>query len=303
MDILLVGFGSIGRRHFEVLNEIDAVKNIHLVTKQVIEGAVCFSSLQEVDCIEGYDYYIICSETAKHYDQLMYIASKVNSKKILVEKPLYDKYHAEAVLNNTVYIAYNLRFHPVLVKLKQMLGNEDIYSANIVCGQYLPTWRPQQDYRKSYSADLKLGGGVLRDLSHELDYMMWLFGTVKNFQYISTKCSDLEIQSDDIFTAIGIASSNAIVTVTMDYISKHPIRRLLIHTKSKTIEADVINNVIKVYDKFGKVEEVVLSAIDRNATYDSMHRAILSSADDNVCSFAEGLEVMAMIQAVDFKEL
>jgi len=303
MNILLVGFGSIGRRHFEILNEMDMVNHVHLVTKQDIEGEICFYSLQDVDCIDSYDYYVICSETVKHYEQLEYLCSKVSDKKILVEKPLYDKAYADIVLNNTVYTAYNLRFHPVLMKLKDMLANENVFCANIMCGQYLPTWRPQQDYRKSYSANLKLGGGVLRDLSHELDYMIWLFGTLDKFQYISTKCSDLEIHSDDVFAAIGVTSSKVIVNVTMDYISKHPIRRLLIHTQSKTIEADVINNVIKVSDKFGEVEVIDLPAINRNATYHSMHHAILSGEGEHVCGIKEGLQVMAMIQAVNFEEL
>ena len=249
MKILIIGFGSIGKRHFEILNEFNEIKKIHIITKQTIKAVKTFQKLEDIDDLSLYDYFIISSETVKHYEQLKYICSKVDNKKILVEKPLYDKNHDDINSNNKIFTAYNLRFHPVLEELATLLKDEDIYYANIMCGQYLPTWRPEQDYRSSYSAKREGGGGVLRDLSHELDYATWLFGDIEKIKAINTKISDLEINSDDIFTAIAISNRKIIVNLTIDYISKAPIRRLMIHTKEKTIEADVIKNSISIYSK------------------------------------------------------
>lgn len=303
MKVIIVGFGSIGSRHYEVLNTLESVHKIDLVTKQVIEYATCFKTLNDVVDMNGYDYFVIASETAKHYKHLREICLKVRDKIILVEKPLYDKKRDDILTSNQIYTAYNLRFHPVLMKLKELLEGEDVYYANILCGQYLPTWRPDRDYRKSYSAEIKLGGGVLRDLSHELDYMCWLFGPVNSLKTINVKRSDLEINSDDIFTAIGVTSARTIVNVTIDYISKNPIRRLIIHTQDNTFEVDVIQNSISISEKDGKLSAVKLNAVDRNYTYSQMHQSILKRHGSDVCSYNEGLKIVDLIDSVSLKEL
>jgi len=303
MKILLIGYGSIGQRHVEILKTFSTITSIDIVSKQNISHLLCYSKLENVVNLNQYDYFIIASETVKHFEQLKYICSNVENKKILVEKPLYNKVYEHIETTNKIFTAYNLRFHPVLTKLTELLKDEDIYYANIICGQYLPTWRPEQDYRDSYSADIKKGGGVLRDLSHELDYITWLFGDIKKLDAINTKISDLEINSDDIFTAIGVTNRNIIINVSMDYISKTPMRRLIIHTKTHTIEADMIKNSIVLGGKDTNSETIEGKSIDRNYTYTKMHEAILNGSDKNVCSFDEGAKIVEMIETIEYKEL
>jgi len=303
VKVLIIGFGSIGRRHFEILSAFKDVETVDLVTKQNIEGTQCFKSLIDVPSLDSYAYFVIASETVKHHEQLFYLSSNVRDKLILVEKPLYEAAHGDVSATNKIYTAYNLRFHPVLVKLKEMLADEEVYYANIICGQYLPSWRPDTDYKQSYSANLEQGGGVLRDLSHELDYMCWLFGAVERFSTISVRRSDLKIKSDDIFTGIGVTSGKTIVNVTMDYLSKTPIRRLIIHTENNTIEADVINNKIVLSEKEGESRVIEVGLQDRNYTYTRMHESILSGEDTFVCSFEEGLGVVGLIDQATYEEL
>ncbi len=304
MNILIVGFGSIGKRHFEILNQLEVVDNIDLVTKQEVEAIKTFKHLNKISNLDIYDYFIVSNETIKHYEYLKYICSKVKNKKILVEKPLYNKLYDTFILNNQVFVAYNLRFHPVLSILKNMLKFEEVYSTNIICGQYLPLWRPDQDYTRSYSADINQGGGVLRDLSHEIDYSTWLFGEIESLQYISTKISDLKINSDDIFTSIFVTKKKTIVNLSIDYISKLPIRKLLIHTKNLTIEADVINNIITTYDKNANQNNVKIDIQDRNYTYFKMHEAIIDNDSNKaLCTFDEGIKTIEIIDNIKFKDL
>ncbi|MGW8169121.1 MAG: Gfo/Idh/MocA family protein [Sulfurovaceae bacterium] len=303
MKVLIVGFGSIGKRHFEILNAFDNIGQIDIVSKQKIDNLTIYSEIQEIQNINVYDYFIIASETSKHYNQLKYICSRVNEKKILVEKPLYDKKYENFECNNKIFTAYNLRFHPVIATIKNLIEYEQVYYVNVICGQYLPSWRPEQDYRKSYSADINQGGGVARDLSHELDYVSWLFGEVEKMDSINTKISDLEINSDDICTAIAITKNKSIINLTVDYISKVPIRRLIIHTKNNTIEADIIKNNIIVYDKSFNVRNVEIIQIDKNYTYTKMHQAILDNDFETVCSYHEGKKIIEIINNIEFKEL
>ncbi len=303
MKVLIIGFGSIGRRHFEVLNTFEDVTSIDVVSKQTLENISYFNALSDINHLDIYDYFVIASKTSMHYEQLKYLCSNVDHKKILVEKPLYSKASEALETNNQIFTAYNLRFHPVLKRLKTLLQQKQVYYVNVICGQYLPSWRPEQDYRKSYSADLHQGGGVLRDLSHELDYIIWLFGDIEQIDSINTKISDLEINSDDIFTAIALTKKRSIINLTVDYISKIPMRRLIIHTKEHTIEADVIQNTLHLYDKNGKKQTVQIEPAERNETYTQMHKSILSSDSKDVCSFDEGKEVVNIIEAIEYKEL
>ncbi|MCD4668228.1 MAG: Gfo/Idh/MocA family oxidoreductase [Sulfurimonas sp.] len=301
MKILIIGFGSIGKRHYEILNSFKNVNSVDIVTKQNIQNITLFKRLSDIDDLEKYDYFIISSQTVSHYEQLKYICSKVENKNILVEKPLYDRKYENITTTNQIFTAYNLRFNPVLIKLKSLLKDTDIYYANIICGQYLPTWRPTQDYKKSYSADIAQGGGVLRDLSHEVDYATWLFGNIKNIKYINSKVSDLEIKSDDIFTAIAVTSNKTIINLTMDYISKVAMRRLIVHTKNHTIEADMINNTLLLYDKDGKKEDIQIESYDRNYTYTKMHQAIINNDIENICSYEDGKNIVNIIENIEYK--
>ena len=301
MKVLLIGYGSIGKRHFEILNSFDDVSSIDVVTKQNIDDFRTYNTLQDIPNIGIYDYFIIASETSKHFEQLDYICKHTTDKNILVEKPLFGKAYTLESCNNNVFVAYNLRFHPLLQKLKELLKDEDVYYANIIAGQYLPTWRPDQDYRKSYSAKLSLGGGVLRDLSHEVDYINWLFGDTTIIDAIDTKISDLEIESDDIFTALAKTDKGTIINVTMDYISKTPMRRLTIHTKHKTIEANFVSNSIEQFDIDGFKSSIKLDTIDRNYTYTAMHRAILDNNNSFICNFEDGIKTIQLINNISFR--
>ncbi len=294
MRVLIVGYGSIGKRHYEILQSFAKVAFISIVSKQDINDISSYKSLNEVENISSYDYFIIASETSKHYEQLSYLCSQVHNKKILVEKPLFDKKYGTIECDNELFTAYNLRFHPVIQKLKELLENKSVYYANVICGQYLPTWRPDQDYRKSYSANLSQGGGVLRDLSHELDYMSLLFGKIDTIDAINTKVSDLEINSDDIFTAIAVTENRSILNITMDYISKVPLRRIIIHTQE---------NKLNIYDKNGHSKMFEIEELDRNHTYCKMHESILSDDTTSVCSFLEGESIVDIIETIEFKEL
>ena len=303
MKVLIIGFGSIGKRHFEILSAFDNVISVDVVSKQGLEGIPSYLNLEDIKELSIYDYFIISSETVKHFDQLEYICSQVDNKKILVEKPLYDKVHKKIETTNQISTAYNLRFHPVLEKLVGLLKDEEIYYVNVICGQYLPTWRQEQDYRDTYSADINQGGGVLRDLSHELDYIIWLFGDITKIDAINTKISDLEINSDDVFTAIAISDRKIIINMSMDYISKTPMRRLIVHTQTSTIEADMIHSTIVVNDKNSNSKNIECKSVDRNYTYTKMHEAILSNLYENICSFDEGAKIIDVIDNIEFMEV
>ncbi|MDP3302085.1 MAG: Gfo/Idh/MocA family oxidoreductase [Sulfuricurvum sp.] len=297
MKALIIGYGSIGQRHHDVLSSMKTFEAIHIVTSQILDDITTFKTLEDITNIDTYDYFVIASETYKHFDQLIYLDRHVNQKIILCEKPLFDRYQEITIENNHVYIGYVLRFHPIFTSIRTLLNEDTPISVSIKTGSYLPTWRPQRDYRTLYSAFSEQGGGVLLDLSHEIDYTQWLFGPLRLLSSYQGKISDLEIDSDDITVITAQNDHKTLITLSLDYISKIPMREMSIHTNNQSIHADMINNSLKIGTKEGEVQTIALEPFERNDLFIKMHRSALGDKE-NLCTLHEGLKVMETISYV-----
>jgi len=297
LKALVIGYGSIGRRHDEVLKETNLFLQIDIVSKQTIINRMVFKYLDEVKNLDSYDYFVIASETNKHYEQLKYLDNALLNKKILCEKPLFESSYELEIKNNKIYVGYVLRYHPLLQQLKFFLKDEELVNVNINCGSYLPTWRTNIDYRDSYSAKKDKGGGVLLDLSHEIDYIYWLFGKIKELKSYQLKVSDLEIDSDDLMVAIGKTSEGVIINLSIDYISKLPRRKVIVDTNDKSFELDFIKNTLHQKDKRGLEQKYEFSNLERNYLFEQMHRAILGNGQ-HACTYEDGMEVMKTIVTI-----
>ena len=172
---LVIGFGSIGQRHARLLREMGL--SVHVYSRRTLPDEKKYQSLESALKEVHPEYVVIANETSEHYSTLKTVLS-FEVPQVLVEKPLFST-SVESLPENPksqVCVAYNLRFHPLLQRLCSEINGQSVLLVQVYVGQYLPDWRPQQNYRNSYSVSRAQGGGVLRDLSHELDYLNWLFG-------------------------------------------------------------------------------------------------------------------------------
>ena len=297
MKVLIIGYGSIGKRHYEVLSQLPQVQSIDIVTKQSIDDKTCYKNLNVIENINEYDYFVIASETNKHVEQLKFLEENVKAKLIFCEKPLFESKQNLEIKKNSVFVGYVLRFHPLLKKLKEFVKDENILLINAKCGQYLPSWRPNTDYKNGYSAKKEEGGGALLDLSHEIDYVQWLCGQINEIKSYQVKISDLEINSDDLTMLIGKTSKNILVNISIDYISKITHRRLFIETFEHTYELDFILNKLVKKNKTGLEEIYSFSNLERNTMFEKMHLDIFNQ-QKSICTFKEALEVMDTISTI-----
>jgi len=93
-----------------------------------------------------------------------------------------------------------MRFHPGLRILKELIDSGKLGRVlwlSVEAGQYLPDWRPWQHYRESYSGRQELGGGIILDGSHELDYICWLLGRPTDVMCRAEHLSSLEVDVED----------------------------------------------------------------------------------------------------------
>lgn len=297
-SVLIIGYGSIGKRHRDVLKALFPAINITIVSRHTEDVDDRFYDIAEIDDLSLFDYFIIASQTADHYNHLVYMDERVSGKMILVEKPVFQNYCTYQSIANEIFVGYNLRFHPVLQKLKEILTNRKILFFNAAVGQYLPGWRPGTDYRESYSSKKEMGGGVLLDLSHEIDYLQWLCGSVKEVKGISRKMSSLEIDSDDYSTMIGITEKGILFNLSMDYLSRQARRDLYIQCNDCTIHCDLIKGNLTVTNNDGYDEVFSNLSPERNHTYIQMHLDIIEKKKLNACKLAEALSVMDTISKV-----
>ena len=284
------GMGSIGSRHYSVLENMGhqvASVSSHLLRENN------FTSIE--DCLDKFnpEYIIVSKITGEHFNCLQKL-DKLNFKgHVLVEKPLFiSTLKDRPTYSYSCGVGYNLRFHPFLIKLKKSLANIKVDQVMAHCGQYLPDWRPGTNYRDSYSASKEQGGGVLRDLSHELDYLNWIFGLSDNISGSILKLSDLEIETEDTVNISMTQEYSAETKVELNYTVKVPRRTLEIKHPQGEIFVDFIKGS---YSKNGEIETI---KIDRNHTYTEMHLDFLNKKEI-VASYEEGYQVLEMIQRIE----
>ena len=260
MKILVIGFGSIGKRHVKVLEDMS--HQIRVVSRRDITFTAQCKSLVEAFNIENPDYVVVAGKTIEHYSSFQELVHLGFTGKVLFEKPLFETFRP--IIPNSfsfAAVAYNLRFHPLLQKLRSILFSDDvkIFSGSIYVGSYLPNWRKGSDYKQSYSAQKSEGGGVLRDLSHELDLALWLFGNWTHITAEGGHFSDLRINSDDVFCIILKTRICPILNIQLNYLDRTSKRNVIVNTNQGTISVDLIRNSI---DFNGEIETVDYSLDD-----------------------------------------
>ncbi|WP_027937106.1 Gfo/Idh/MocA family protein [Anaeroarcus burkinensis] len=292
MKTIVVGYGSIGSRHVRILNELGC--KVAVVSRRKIDYNLRYSSIEEAIAVECPQYVVIANRTSEHLETLQTLRKSGFAGTILLEKPAFDQYlEVPKPLLDDVYVAYNLRFHPMLQKAKRFLETQKILSVQAYVGQYLPTWRPGTDYRLCYSARKNEGGGVLRDLSHELDYLLWLLGDWTEVVAQGGNFSSLEIDSDDLYGIMLKTKKCPLTILQLNYLDRVAKREVLINTEDHTIKLDLIKGSFWIDND----EEMI--TIERDYTYAAEHQAILGDEKEFLCSLKKGVEVMQLVDSVE----
>ncbi len=295
MKVVIIGYGSIGRKHAKILSQNFKKIKIYIYTKQTIKNFNCFKDINEIKTINP-QYIIIASETHRHYKQLKFLEKNFKKIKILIEKPLFHKFYNFSVKNNEVYTAYNFRFHPLVIRLKKFLKNKDIYDVNLITNSYLPSWRKNISFKKNYAGFKSKGGGIILDLSHELDFLYSIFKKFK-LKYVEfNKKSKLTHDTEDNLKLYA-QSKKTHISVDLKYYSKNEIRIFLIDGKNFSVLLDLKNNVLKIQEKRKKL--LINKPFSQEDTLLEMHKVLINNKNRKfLCSFNQGKEVLKIIEKV-----
>ena len=264
MKIIFFGLGSIGKRHARLLREIGSHEIYALRTKlgdaqEDDLGVTCFSNWDQVDNVRP-QIAFITNPTAFHVPTA--IACARRGMTLFIEKPLGDSMDGSSELLDLVrarklptYVAFVLRFHPVIEKLRELTQEKDILHARCVCTSFLPLWRPGRDHLKGYSAQRTLGGGVIADLSHEIDYIGWLLDGVMSMDGHYGRRGEVTIDSED-YADILLTCSRSPANLHIDFLSQQSKREVTVDCADVTFVGDIIEQKIRVFHAHKLTKEI-----------------------------------------------
>jgi predicted dehydrogenase len=331
MKFLIAGLGSIGRRHMRNLIALGEKDLVLLRTrKATLPEEELASFPQETDlrvALERHkpDAVIVANPTSMHLD--VAIPAVEAGCAILLEKPISHSLErldqletAVKKSGSKVLVAFQFRFHPGLMRAKQLLADGEIgriISAHVHFGEYLPAWHPWEDYRKGYAARSDLGGGVVATQCHSLDYLPWLVGTVECAWGFTAKLSDLEVDVEDT-AKIGLRfESGALGSLHLDYNQQPPEHYFTVIGTKGTIKWNLSDGAARIYRASAESMEISSGAgikaggewetypltegWERNVMFLEQMKHFVSVARgeaEPACTLDDGIRVMKLIYAV-----
>ena len=232
MKVLVCGCGSIGKRHIRNIvdhfgHDVFVFDPISDMLKAVERELAVRTVENENEALDSKpDVVIVAGPTSTHIE----VARKAIAvgAHVFIEKPISHSLEGvEGLLeeaqkkNLFIGVGSNMRFYPgpsLLKKNLNRLGN--VYFSRASVGQYLPNMRPGIDYKSVYASQKCLGGGVILDDIHEIDYHLWLFGKVDEVLCQCGEFGQLEIDVEDCAEISIRFSSGVMSQIHMDFLSK-----------------------------------------------------------------------------------
>ncbi len=249
MKVLIIGLGSIAKKHIKALKIIKPDVQFFAwrsgTSPEQVDDVTNISSI--ADCPE-IDFVIISNPTSFHADAIKQVIHL--KKPLFIEKPPFhtltnvdDCLKLVSENNINTYTAFNLRFLDCLDYLKKNVDITKVQEVNVYCGSYLPSWRVNIYYKKNYSANASMGGGVHLDLLHELDYVLWIFGQPLEVRTILRSNSNIHIKAVD-YANYALIYKNFVVNIILNYYRIDTKRTCEILFDDVTWNVDLIKNNI-----------------------------------------------------------
>ena len=316
--VLIVGYGSIGQRHLRIVRESLPQSDVRVLRREpgaTAEGADgCFSSLDEALTFAP-QVAIIASPAPFHVSVALALARQ--RCHLLIEKPLSDAQEgvtellaAASECGIILQVAYNLRFSPSLRYFRQSVQSGrigQILSIRCETGQHLEMWRPGTDYRSGVSACRELGGGVLLELSHELDYLRWIFGDIDWVGAWMGHKSGLEINVEDTAhlllgmrnSSVAVGACGPVAALSLDFLRRDVTRHCVAIGETGSLAWDGIAGSVKLCSGSEAESEVLLEHLPvRDETYREQWQHFLSCIQNNSSPLVGGRDGLVVLELV-----
>ena len=315
MKILFIGLGSIGRRHLR------NVATLRPGAQRVVLRRP--ESIHSLDGLPDFCYVHSLEEAARLRPDMAFISSPAPfhvpaartlaemGVSLFVEKPLATSLDGIGELLDlcearslTTMIGYNLRYYTGLQELRQAISEGSIgqlLSLQAEVGHWLPDWRPGTNHLDGVSARPDLGGGVLNELSHELDYLRWIAGDVTQVSANVVSTGLLGSPVDDLADVLLTFANGCTAHAHMDMLQRTYRRQCRAIGTDGTLEWRWAGHTVTLL-RPGMAPVSLFSAADydANTMYIDQTEAFLSAAEkaaQTSPSLADGCETLKVILA------
>lgn len=270
LRVLMIGTGSIGQRHIRNIQSLCEQPSFVFYRETGHRNQLSDDVRAEIvtslnaDVLADVDLAVVANPSSLHFDVLNILLPE--GVPTYIEKPVVTSMeHLQALRRMAselgkelpLLVGCNLRFLPAVNKFKSLLEDGIVglpVKATFNVGQWLPDWRPTQEYTKSYSADKTRGGGVVMDLIHEIDMARYCFGDFEKVFSVGGKHSDLEINTEDTVLACLGRRGGPAVSIGLDYVSRCKERRYLVTGTKGSLDLDMM---AKTLTFFGPADQKV----------------------------------------------
>jgi predicted dehydrogenase len=327
MKFLIAGLGSIGRRHFRNLIALGEKDIVLLRTRKAtlpddeLAGYPVETDIHEALKKHKPEAVIVANPTSLHLE--VAIPAAEAGCAILLEKPISDSLDRLALLQQAtqkggsqILVGFQFRYHPTLNKARELIQSNAIGKVLTVhahWGEYVPQWHPWEDYRQSYAARADLGGGVIRTLTHPLDYLRYLLGEIDSLWSFDGHISQLELDVEDV-AEIGLKFANgAIGGVHLNYVQRPPVHRFEIVGTQGTLRWDNADGLLHLYQfpaPFGSFSDNPPAPVtqtfappdgfERNQLFVAQTRHFIEIArgeQDPICTLDDGIMALRLVLA------
>lgn len=312
--VAIVGLGNISNRHRKNIKQLYPKAIVYAVSAS---GRLPEETVQDADIVCANISHlpvaemcmaIVASPATSHASHAIeFIAAGVPT---LIEKPLAASIEdSEKILESQkksktpVAVGYCLRYLGSTLAVKRLLSEGmigQVYNVFSEIGQYLPDWRPGQDYKTTVSASKELGGGALLELSHELDYLSWLFGELEPVGAVLRTSNELGLDVEDSADILA-KSGNTVLSIHLDFLQKKAHRKCRIVGSNGVLEWDLIKDKILF---IAKEESRMLfdgCRVDRNKMYLDMlaeFQRLMAGKSNSCVTVDESLQIVSLIEQV-----
>jgi len=316
--ILIVGLGSIGKRHARVVKQLHPDWEVIALRRQAVgdtaEPAIdhCVTSLDEALRLAP-RIAVIANPASHHVATALPLAEA--GVHLLVEKPLssmagdvpalIDACRRTGVILMT---AYNMRFLPSLQRFRQLVQERrvgHVLSVRAEVGQYLPSWRPGTDYRSNVSAQAALGGGALLELSHEIDFLRWVFGEIDWVNAALLRQSALEIDVEDTAHLIlgfhRLTDRGPLVaSLDIDFVRHDTVRNCIAIGEAGSLRWNALEGKVELFEPGGSAWQVLDECpTQRDDSYLAEWRHFLECIETGTQPMIGGEDGLAVLRVIE----
>ena len=255
-NIIVIGFGSIGKRHYQNLRAL-GYHNVSVYDIDTKTAGIGVRTLTSIggNALKQFDIAFVCNPSNLHVRTALRCAKA--GCHLFIEKPLSGTVAGIAELETVCrdkklvrMVACNYLFHKGLAVMRRALKSgrygKPVLS-RVIAGYSIPV------HRLYIYETLKKTGGAERLImdsgSHLVNYLEFLLGPIKKYSARTGDVSTLGIRGEEAAALVFVHENGVLSTAAIDYVSRKRAHFIDIVTDKGTLTIDFMDDSVVFADE------------------------------------------------------